>query len=303
MVAFFRLIRLPNLLIVALTQYLLYFQIIIPDLKQNKIPPTLDFQHFSLLVLVTTLITAGGYIINDMVDLRIDRINKPDKVIIGRRIAHQTAYWLYFCINLGGFFLATYLAFIADRMALLILFPAAVLGLLLYSTTLKKSPLWGNLLVSGYCAGVAAIVWIAEQSSLIQLPENELNKINHLLIFYAVFAFFSTLFREIVKDIEDTRGDSTGKARTAPIIWGEPAAKTLAGIAGLVLLLTLGYAAFVMRSTMNVWGLPFLALVGILIIISLVLLQKAHHKKEFYYISQFAKVIMLCGILLLLFFK
>lgn len=303
MVAFLRLIRLPNLLIVALTQYLLYSQIITPVLQQNKIPPALDFQLFSLLILVTTLITAGGYIVNDIVDLRIDRINKPHKVIISRRIPHQTAYWLYFCINIGGFFLATYLAFVADRMALLILFPAAVVGLLLYSIILKKSPLWGNLLVSGYCAGVAAIVWIAEQSSITQLPENELNKINHLLVFYAVFAFFSTLFREIVKDIEDAHGDASAKARTAPIVWGIFVAKTLAAIAGAILLLTLVYAAFAMRGAMNVWGLPFLALVGILIIISLVLLQKAHQKKDFHYISQFAKIIMLCGILLLLFFK
>lgn len=303
MVAFLRLIRLPNLLIVALTQYLLYFQIITPVLQQSKIPPALGFQHFSLLILVTMLITAGGYIVNDIVDLQIDRINKPHKVIIGRRIVHQTAYWLYFCFNIGGFFVATYLAFVADRMSLLILFPAAVFGLLLYSIILKKSPLWGNLLVSGYCAGVAAIVWIAEQDSVIQLPESELNKIKHLLIFYSFFAFFSTLFREIIKDIEDAQGDATAKARTAPIIWGVPVAKTIAAIAGSILLLMLGYAAFAMRSAMNAFGLPFLALVGILIITALILLHKAHHKKQFYDISQFAKVIMLCGILLLLFFK
>ncbi len=301
--SFFRLIRLPNLLIVALTQYLLYYQVITPALKNSSVSSALTFEHFSLLIFITVLITAGGYIINDIVDLRIDLINKPDRVIIGRYIAHQTAYWLYFCINISGFVLSMYLAFVADRIALLFLFPVAVSGLLIYSVFLKKRPLSGNLLVSLYCAGVAAIVWVAEAPALARLSPSEAAKIVRLLVFYAVFAFISTLFREIVKDLEDAYGDARGKARTAPVVWGENIARWLAATTGMALLLSLGYAAFALRQYLNKWGLPFVGFVIVLTVAALYLLLKANKKQEYHNLSQFAKIIILCGVLLLLFFE
>ncbi|MBK7870464.1 MAG: geranylgeranylglycerol-phosphate geranylgeranyltransferase [Saprospiraceae bacterium] len=273
-----RLIRLPNLLIVALTQYLLYYKIILSALQKNNIIPALEYHEFALLVFITILITAGGYIINDIVDLRIDRINKPNRVIIGKYIAHQTAYWLYFCINIFGFILSMFLAYAANRTTLLFLFPGAVAGLLLYSVKLKKQPLWGNLLVSFYCAGVAAIVWIAEQPTIEKLPSFQANIIIKILSFYAVFAFFSTLFREIVKDLEDAHGDAQEQARTIPVAWGEHTAKIIATISALFLLLSLIYAAFALRANLNFWGLIFIILVGILIVTSLLLLFKAKEK-------------------------
>ena len=109
--AFFRLIRLPNLVIVALTQYLLNYQILQPALVREGITPVLDFEHFSVFVLVTVLITAGGYIINDISDFRIDMLNKPDRVIVHKIISIQTAYWLYFVVNLIGFILSLFLAY------------------------------------------------------------------------------------------------------------------------------------------------------------------------------------------------
>ncbi|MDX1939010.1 MAG: geranylgeranylglycerol-phosphate geranylgeranyltransferase [Saprospiraceae bacterium] len=299
----FRLIRLPNLIIVALTQYLLYYKIILPILQKNAINPALQAQEFSLLVIITVLITAGGYIINDIIDLRIDRINKPERVIIGKYVAHQTAYWLYFCINISGFFMSIFLAFVANRTLLLFLFPGAVIGLLLYSARLKKQPLWGNLLVSFYCASVAIILWIAEQSTIEKLPESEAIIITKILSFYTIFAFFSTLFREIVKDMEDAHGDAQDQARTIPIAWGERIAKAIAVVSALLLFLSLVYAAFALRVNLNILGLVFIGLVGILIITSLLLLFKAKEKLQYHNLSQFAKIIMLCGILLLLFFK
>jgi len=298
-----RLVRLPNLIIVALTQYLLYYKIILFVLQKNNIIPALEHHEFALLVFITILITAGGYIINDIVDLRIDRINKPDRVIVGKHIAHQTAYWFYFCINIFGFILSVFLAYEASRTTLLFLFPGAVAGLLLYSVRLKKRPLWGNLLVSFYCAGVAAIVWIAEQPTIEKLPSSQSIIITKILSFYAVFAFFSTLFREIVKDIEDAHGDAQEQARTMPIAWGERTAKIIATISSLFLLLSLGYAAFALRANLILGGFLFIILVGILIITSLLLLFKAKEKAPYHNLSQFAKVIMFCGILLLLFFN
>lgn len=297
-----RLIRFPNLIIVALTQYLLFEQIISPTLQQQQIEPALDATQFLLFVLVTVLITAGGYIINDIVDLKIDQINKPDKVIVGKKIAHSTAYWLYFCINLLGFILAVFLAFDVPRTALLFLFPVAVIGLLFYSIILKKLPLWGNLLVSFYCAGVAYIIGIAESPALQKVPAIDLQKVTQLLTVYAIFAFLSTLFREIVKDMEDTQGDAQLQARTMPIAWGIRTAKTIATATAGLLILLLIFVAFTMQTFLLPFGNLFIGLIIILTGIAIFLLLQANNKTAYHRLSQFAKIIMLSGILLLLFF-
>lgn len=223
-----KLIRFPNLLIVALTQFFLYYQIILPALAVENIISALSQEQFLLYVLITVLVTAGGYIINDIIDLKIDLINKPEKVIVSRKLARSTAYWLYFCLNLGAFILSLSLAFLANRMSLLFLCPVAIFGLLAYSFWLKKRPLSGNILISIYCAGVAAVVWLAEQPALAKLPKGSANDVTELLLYYAIFAFLSTLFREIVKDLEDAAGDTLAGARTMPIAWGESVSKRFA---------------------------------------------------------------------------
>lgn len=297
-----RLIRFPNLVIVALTQFLLYDRIILPALQAQQISPTLPQDQFLLFIWVTVFITAGGYIINDIADVPIDLLNKPEKIIIGRKITAATAYWLYFLINLLGFLFALYLALIGNRMSLLFIFPVAVIGLLAYSVFLKKRPLSGNVLVSLYCAGVALIVWIAEQPALEQLSSSMLLHVKYLLTYYAVFAFFATLFREIVKDLEDMEGDTAAAARTAPIAWGIIVAKRLAYLAAGILLLYLIYFAYTMFYQIPLAGNIALITLILLIAISVILLVSAKTVRQYHRLSQLAKYIMLAGILLLLVF-
>ena len=73
-VAFFKLVRWPNLLITALTMCLVYHCIM-------GLSSTLAF---TLLVISMVLIQAGGYVINDIFDMNIDAINKPEKQIVGK---------------------------------------------------------------------------------------------------------------------------------------------------------------------------------------------------------------------------
>lgn len=300
--SFLRLIRFPNLVIVALTQFLLYYQIFLPALHREDIQPALDIVLFILFSLVTVLITAAGYIINDIIDLEIDLLNKPQKVIISRKISHQTAYWLYFCLNITGFILALAIALQVNRMHLLFIFPMAVFGLLAYSAWLKKRPFVGNLLIAVYCAGVAAIVWLAEFPALQKLSSAEYQRLIHLSFYYAGFALLSTLFREIVKDIEDTHGDVIGGARTLPIVWGKQAAKSIAFATGVLLQLLLAYV--IINSLEDLNNFAVLSLVGLIILISIGewLLYRAESKLQFHRLSQFSKIIMLGGILLLLLF-
>lgn len=303
--AFFKLIRLPNLVIVALTQYLLNYRIIQPALSRKGIPPIFDFEHFSLFVLITVLITAGGYIINDISDFRIDMVNRPGKVIIHKKISIQTAFWLYFVVNLIGYILALFVAYYLKQISLANLYPLAAMGLYAYSLKLKKMPFWGNFMVAAYCAAVAGLIWFFERRAYSQLVEMDVSlarAVKFYLLFYLSFAFLSTLFRELVKDLEDMEGDQKTDCRTLPLIWGIPKATRFALLIGGITLLAMLSFALLLKSAY--W--PFLLLLfGLILLLSytLFLLYKAHSKGNFTTISRIAKLIMLGGVLLLLLIK
>jgi 4-hydroxybenzoate polyprenyltransferase len=304
---FFRLIRLPNLIIVAITQFLLYQHLLIPVFSEVGIEPVLPLNAFLSFILVTICISAGGFIINDILDYEVDQINKSDKLIINRKITLRNAYWLYSAFNLLGFSLALYLGFYVQNIALANIYLLAVAGLYLYSKKLKQSTLWGNFLIATYCAVVAWIVWFSQKGALINLAQEapELFKLlQYIFIGYIFFAFTSTLFREIVKDIEDMDGDRAINAQTLPIRWGIKSAKTVAGISALVLLLGLIYMMLYFQSILGLYGLIFASLgICLPILLALLLLIRAKSTAQFHQISQLAKWIMLAGLLLLLFIK
>ena len=302
--ALLRLVRFPNLLIVALTQYLLYYELLLPAFRQYSLQPALDDEHFSLLVAVTLLISAGGYVINDIVDFRIDLINRPDTVVINRQVRVQSAYWLYFCFNLLGFLISLYLSFHIECIPLANLFPLAVILLFVYSTYLKSRPIVGNLLIALFCAGVAGIVWFAEREPFQQLLEQApaiAGRLGGIISWYMAFAFLSTMFREIVKDMEDVQGDVGANCRTIPVRWGIRVAKGIAAAFGLGLAVFLIYLPLGSPELFTRTSLVFLVF-GILLplFLALIWVFRAHEKEQFHRLSQLTKFVMLSGLGLLL---
>jgi len=168
---FLQLIRFPNLIIVVLTQYLLQYLILIPAFQKANLPPLLDHFHFFILVLSTLIIAAGGYIINDIEDQEIDLLNKPEKVIVGKYISFQNAKILYWGITILGLLISIYLAIYVDNLPLVLIYPFAVFLLYIYSKSLKKSVLWGNIIVSIFCGFVAGIILFAERANYWKLQE------------------------------------------------------------------------------------------------------------------------------------
>ena len=302
--ALLRLVRFPNLLIVALTQYLIYYKLLLPAFGQYSLQPALDDEHFSLLVAVTLLISAGGYVINDIVDFRIDLINRPDKVVINRQVRVQSAYWLYFCFNLLGFLISLYLSFHIECIPLANLFPLAVILLFVYSTYLKSRAVLGNLLIALFCAGVAGIVWFAEREPFQQLMEEApsiAGRLGGIISWYMAFAFMSTMFREVVKDMEDVQGDVGANCSTIPVRWGMNVAKGVAAAFGLGLAVFLIYLPLGSPELFTRTSLVFLVL-GILLplFLALIWVFRAREKEQFHRLSQLAKLIMLTGLGLLL---
>ncbi|GJM32248.1 MAG: prenyltransferase [Saprospiraceae bacterium] len=303
--AVLRLIRFPNLLIVAITQAILYHHLLLPNFREFGIHPSLSPQLFSIFILVTVLLTAGGYVINDLLDSDADLINKPQKVIIDKSISRQSGVWLYFCSNLMGFFLALYLAFRVNYVALVNIFPLATAGLFLYSYIFKRRPLVGNFLISFYCAGVAGIIWFAERegfADLLRIAPEVGKKIQLIFITYLFFAFLSTLLRELTKDMEDFDGDAQVGYQTAPIAWGMEVTRKLAlGCALSLFIMLLFFAYQFYQQLVQPWSLAVLFLILVPLVVAMIQLYKAQNKQNYHQVSQLVKWIMFSGLLLLLF--
>ena len=314
---FLRLVRFPNLVVIALTQYAIRYGIIFPFLLQAELNFYLPESTFALLVLATVMIAAAGYIINDYFDIKLDYLNKPDQLVLGRSIKRRHAMFLHIIINAIGLYIAGYVAYsIGHSMLILFQFVSAAL-LWYYSVSFKKQVLIGNLIIASLTALVpftagyyeVAVMFdnlpdltgVPEDIDLVENLASLLFSIRFLLywiIGYSLFAFLLTFVREIVKDIEDIEGDEAFDCKTLPIVFGIPAAKKVAigfALITLVGLLFLELIQFMGKDWISLaYFFLLLTLPIIWVIYSIV---KAKKKKHYFIISQAIKIIMLFGIL------
>lgn len=267
-VAMFRLTRFWNLLIVALTQYatagfLVSFE-------------TLTDWRLLVLVSSTVMIAAAGYIINDYYDVKIDLVNKPDRVVVGKWIPRRFAILFHSFLSITG----TALGFLISWPIGLINFFSAFL-LWVYSNQLKRLPFVGNFSIALLTGCTLLVVEALYHSG------------NILIWIYALFAFFITLAREIIKDMEDLKGDNTFGCRTLPIIWGIRKTKQL------VYLLLILFVSVVIYLDVHFGALPLTYFLPALFAPLLVLtfrLIRADTVRDFYWLSRWCKLIMLLGV-------
>jgi 4-hydroxybenzoate polyprenyltransferase len=271
---FLRLVRVNNLLILAFTQWMIKLFLI-----DNQVDISANFKDFSLYILMlsTVCIAAAGYVINDYYDVKIDTINKPHEVIVGRLIKRRVAMFLNFAFNLAGLALAGLLGW---RILLTCLFSAFMLWW--YSNRLKRLPLIGNLIIALLTA--VAVILMA-----IYYPDNQA-----LVYLFALFAFFISLIREVVKDMEDVKGDAVFGCRTLPIVWGIRRTKRVIyvffGIFVVILLST--YLTFPSRFALYLYAVVLPPLAWFVY-----KLYYADSKKDFRYLSTLCKIIMILGVL------
>ncbi|MCE2896344.1 MAG: geranylgeranylglycerol-phosphate geranylgeranyltransferase [Flammeovirgaceae bacterium] len=273
--ALFRLTRFWNLAIIAFAQYFTaYF------LFQQRLLVFTDFWLF-LIVASTVMIAAAGYIINDYYDIKIDLINKPDRVVIGKTITRRYAIFFHTVISVTGVGMGLLINWKVGAVNFV-----SVFLLWLYSNNLKRLPLIGNLVVS-LLAGLSIFLlsFLYEQ----YLP---------LVMTYSLFAFFMTLIREIVKDMEDMKGDTTFGCRTLPIVWG--IRKTKSFLYGTILVFSF-LVLWLDYQQLKISWIYFIPLLFVPMSILFYRLLKADTKKEFYQLSQLCKIIMLLGICSMIF--
>ena len=258
---------------------------------------------------MTVAAAAGGYCINDIIDEKIDALNKPEKQVIGVSMTVATAWRYYsFFVFLGGIACLT-LCFLSHYWLWLAYYGSASWLLFAYSSWLKQRVLVGNIVVAIFTACVA---W----GMALPLPDGEFNtqdsyKIElQTLIFYCFFAFSSNFWREIIKDIEDADGDAAQNCRTMPLVWGIKASKTVANIVAISLLLAIFYFIYQLLNwyntkAYNTFPSIIWLVAGIVFpIFQLLYLQYfAKEKADFSLLSRLLKVMMLAGLLFLVVFK
>lgn len=224
----------------------------------------------------TVMIAAGGYVINDYYDIKIDLINKPERVVVGKSITRRYAILFHTLLSVTGVAFGLVLSWKIAAVN----FTSAFL-LWWYSNSLKRQPFVGNFVVA-LLTGVA--IWLVDS----------LYKTGHMLIItYASFAFFMTLIREIIKDMEDLKGDQTFGCKTLPIVWGMRRTKYF--IYGIMVL----FLATVMVINHYYENLPiryFLLFLFVPVVWLLVRLVGADTRKDFAWLSDFCKIILLLGI-------
>lgn len=309
--AFFRLVRWPNLVFIALTQSLFYYCIILPSLPVDYylLPHRLTQDIFLWIITSSVLIAAGGYIINDYFDINIDQVNKPGKMVVEKIINRRWAILLHFIFTTSGIVISFYVSLNSNKLIFLVNIISTLL-LWFYSTTFKKKLLSGNIIISLLTAWTILVLFFAVNiTNLIRLSYDSEVKttIRHIFkyaILYAGFAFIISLIREVVKDIEDMEGDEKYDCKTMPIVWGIPASKVFVAVWIIVLISALSIVQFYVLQLG--WWLS--SLYSILLIIWPLIwvlrkLYQAQVSKEYHQLSNVIKLIMLAGILSIVFVK
>jgi 4-hydroxybenzoate polyprenyltransferase len=313
MKAFLKLIRWQNLLMVILTMLLVRYAVIAPVISKigvillkgtgEEIPMTLQFPWYDFLLLVaaTVFITAGGYVINDYFDIKTDLINKG-KVIVGTKIPRRQAMMFHNIFNIAGVAAGFYISWKAGYIWLGALF-LVVSGLLyFYSASYKRQFLIGNIIVAILTAMVPLLVVFYEWPALYKyyvvnattLPE--MNFIFYWVGGFALFAFITTLTREIIKDIEDFEGDIAYGRNTVPVVIGVVSSK-IVSVCLIIITVGLLYLAwyFFVNDRITLIYLSAAVVLPLLYVIYKVAISK--NREQLHSASSIMKIVMLTGIL------
>lgn len=309
--AFFRLIRWPNLVMIAVTQALFYVTLVDPlnNIKENISSPFKGI-YFILLTVSSLLIAAAGNIINDYFDRNIDEINKPHKKIIDKLIKRRWAIIMHIVFSFVAIVIGFYIDSQTPVFWLGISNTVCVLLLFGYSISLKKKLLVGNILISLLTAWVILVGFLCFYRSMRcsqcdpVVWQAILRRFMRISFLYAGFAFVVSLIREVVKDMEDMEGDKKYGCKTIPISWGIPASKVFVAVWLVVLIGMISVVQIYVWQLEWYWSIAYsvLFIIGPLVWI-LRKLFRAQVVKDYRQLSSLIKMVMLSGLLSMAFFK
>ncbi len=269
-------------------------------LKQQNIGLSLANWQYTLFVLATVCIAAGGYIINAIYDVDTDTDNKPEKVIIGQSISETLAYNLYAGFTVTGVAIGFYLSNVIERPSFASIFIVIAATLYLYATSLKQSLLIGNIIIALLLSFSVVIIGIFD----LYPATYEGNKVIMGLIFgilldYAIFTFIINLIREIVKDLEDVDGDYNQGMSTLPIALGVGRTSKIVFALSFIPIICLAYY---LNFYLFDGGLLLSTIYGMVFILSPLIyftikIWSAKKRNDFHHLSLVLKWVLFFGIL------
>ncbi|MEN9638654.1 MAG: hypothetical protein RLZZ262_522 [Bacteroidota bacterium] len=303
------LMRPINLLIVVLTMVVTRYVVVLPMAVKSGVGMKSELGHggFAALVLAAVLLTAAGNMINDYFDLRVDQINKPEKIIVGKKVKRRVAIVLHQVFNLLAVLLTAIVCATTDFWWP-ILIPISVATLLwFYSPVLKKKWLIGNVVVA-LCTALVPYWSVVFDLHHMQVRyvdqwvdgENLMSRIELVLGLICLASFLLNLIREALKDAEDVVGDASGEYNTLPLVSGLASTVRYTQIVLAAYLILMVF--FMMRPVLQFQSsIAFLvisiALIVVPGIVSFVMISRSESKEHFTRASATVKWTMLLGLI------
>lgn len=273
-ISLFSVIRLYNIFIIIIAQYFTSIFIISIDTSISSI--LFDFQLF-LLILSSSIAIASGYIINNFYDYEKDLINKPIKSKIDKVIRKRTKLSLYITLN----FLCIYTSSLVSWRSVLF-FTIYIFVIWLYSHKLKRILFIGNI-VSSLLSVIPFFI------ILIYYKNFEL-----IIFLYAIFLFLIVYMREIIKDLENIKGDFTLDYRTIPVVYGEKSSKYLLSIVSLLTLAII----YILLSGFDTGMMFYYYYFSIAVLLFfIIVLWKYDSKKYYNFLHNLLKFLIVLGVL------
>jgi 4-hydroxybenzoate polyprenyltransferase len=284
-VSLFSVVRGYNIPIIVLAQYLSAIFILAPEIRALDI--LLDFYLF-LIVFASAITIASGYIINNFYDSQKDLINRPNKSMLDRLVSQKTKLNVYFSLN----FLAVLMASIVSWRAFLF-FSAYIFMIWFYSHKIKKYPIIGNLM-SALLAVTPFFAILLYFYNKISFEEIE-NHMSHFVVIsaHAVFLFLLLLIREMIKDLENLKGDLVTDYRTIPVLYGEKISKQI--ITALTFLTIVPVYVLVNIHDVGYMDIYFYICFGVLLFF-LIYLWQSNSKEQFLRLHNVLKFLIVSGV-------
>lgn len=269
----FSVVRGYNILMIVIAQYLTSIYILAPQLAIKEV--LFDLNLF-MLVMASSAAIAAGYIINSFYDREKDLINRPRKTMLDRLVSQRTKLTSYFVLNFISVIFASYVSFRA-----VVFFSLYIFGIWFYSHKLKKFPFVGNFVA----ATLAVIPFFAV---FIYYKNFDL-----VIFVHAMFLFIIIAMRELVKDLENLKGDLTHNYRTIPVVYGEKVSKNMLSILCILTLIPI----YLLITQFDIGYMDFYFYSSILaLLVFIIILWKSDKKLHYVVLHNILKFIIVIGV-------
>ncbi len=269
----FSVVRGYNILIIIIAQYLTSVYILAHHLPIRRI---LFDLNLLMIVLASSAAIAAGYIINSFYDREKDLINRPHKTMLDKLVSQRTKLSAYFILNFLSVVFASYVSFRA-----VLFFSIYIFAIWYYSHKLKKYPFIGNI--------VAAVLAVVPFFAVFIYYRN----FDLVIFVHATFLFLIISMRELIKDLENLKGDFVQNYRTIPVVYGERTSKRMLTVLAILTLIPI----YFLLTRFNIGYMYFYFYGSILaLIVFLVFLWFSARKLHYILLHTILRLVIVIGV-------